>query len=213
MRSYFILLCIISIGVLAKTDVQLIKNISNDNERKLLEKYSTIESAWFELHCMQLANKMKFKHILQCKMIDSPYINAYVFASGHVYFSLAMMRQINNKHQWASILAHENAHLELKHYLKTLKKIQKPGIFFPKAKINKLLKKHEQQADDWSRQRLLQYGFDPHQIYFFLQRVAKISATNKTSNNLNLIKRIKHNKTKELINKELTKYMHNPNWW
>lgn len=201
------ILLFITTSILAQTDDQLINESTKLNEQSLLDKYNIIESVWFEKNCMSLAQTMGFNKISQCKLFDSQHINAYVLANGHVYFSLAMMQQIKNTHQWASILAHENAHLELGHYLKTLKKLQKPGLFFPKSKIKKLLRKHEEQADIWAEKRLDEYGFDSGQITFFLQRVIKKTrenkTTNKTNSHLKPSKRAINNKNKEIINHEV----------
>jgi hypothetical protein len=133
-------------------------------------------------------------------LFQSEHINAYVFDNGHVYISTAMLKLINNKHQLASILAHEYAHIELQHYLKTLYKVKKPGIFFPKKIVNILLKNLEHEADDWSRNQLKIFGFDYQQINHFLRRVQNIKGNNKNNQHLKLSKRIKATNSTEIIN-------------
>jgi len=199
----FILFLIFFNQVYAQNNEKLIDEASLRNENALLNKYSIIESEWFEKTCMDISSKMKFHKITQCKLFDSHHINAYVLSNGHVYFSQAMMKLIKNKHQWASILAHENAHLELRHYKKILKKIQNPGIFFPKSKIKKMMIKHEEQADDWSKDRLIKFGYDPKQIYYFLQRVIRSNGNNKSKSHLKPSKRTEKNLEDEIINKNL----------
>lgn len=196
-------LIVLSFQAFAKTDEQLLAQWTLENEQKLLQDHPMVASTWFQQTCLKLAQELAFKRINQCHLFRSESINAFVFNNGHVYFSTAMMKLINNKHQWASILAHEEAHVELQHYLKTLKKIKKPGFFFPKKRIKKLMRQHEQQADDWSQQKLIEKGFKPEQINYFLYRVQAIQADGKTSSHLKLSKRIHKVKQDEIINQDL----------
>ncbi|MBL4659868.1 MAG: M48 family metalloprotease [Alcanivoracaceae bacterium] len=202
-NNAFVILLLFATQLVAQTDEQVLTDWTKNNEKQLIEKYKIIQSDWFEEECLLLANKMEFNKLDKCKLFQSEHINAYVFDNGHVYFSLALMQQIRNKHQWASILAHENAHIELHHYLKSLKKIKKPGVFFPKSKIKKTLKKHEKQADLWAQQRLDQFGFDTTQIYYFLQRVKDIKGSVKSHTHSKLSRRIKKTGTKEINNQTL----------
>jgi len=201
--SGLLFLILFSTQLFAITEKQQLQDWTKKNEAFLVDKYQFIESDWFKQECLQLAKIMEFNKINQCNLFQSGNINAYVFDNGHVYFSSAMMKLINNKHQWASILAHENAHIELQHYLKTLRKIKKPGVFFPKKRIKKLLIKHEKEADMWSENVLKKFNFNTEQIYFFLQRVKKIKGAKKNHRHLNLSKRIKATKKKEIINQKL----------
>jgi len=203
--SFFLLL--FSTQLIAQTDEQNLADWTKNNEQHLIEKYKIIQSDWFEKGCLLLAKKMQFNKLDECKLFQSEHINAYVFDNGHVYFSLALMQQIRNKHQWASILAHENAHIELHHYLKSLKKIKNPGVFFPQSKIKKTLKKHEQQADQWAQQKLNQFGFDATQIYYFLQRVENIKGNIKSHTHSKLSKRIKKTDIEEIKDQTLISHI------
>ncbi|MBL4773527.1 MAG: M48 family metalloprotease [Alcanivoracaceae bacterium] len=191
--------------LIATTDEQMLIDWTNDAELHLTQKYKIIQSDWFEEECLLLAKEMEFNKVYQCTLFDSPYINAYVFNNGHVYFSYAMMQLIKNKHQWASILAHENAHLELQHYIKMLKKINKPSLFFSKTKIKKILKKHEKEADQWSATTLTRFGYNPKQIFYFLQRVKNIKSSKKRSTHLKLSDRTKKPDTVEIVDQILIK--------
>ncbi len=204
-KTYFIYLFLatLSLSVFAKSDKQQLAEWTIENENKLLINYPTIKSTWFEVTCLELAKSMHFNQLNQCRLFKSDHINAYVFNNGHVYFSSAMMALINNKHQWASILAHENAHIELQHYLKTLQKIKQPGFFFPKRKIKKLIRNNEQEADNWSEKKLQEYGFQTNQIVFFLKRVKTIQAKNKSKTHLKLSKRITTTKKPEILDEHL----------
>ncbi len=196
-----------SFQLFAQTDEQLLADWTKKNEQILLKNNEVIESSWFQEKCLALAKQMEFTHVKQCHLLDSKTINAYVFNNGHVYFTSAMMRLINNKHQWASILAHENGHLVLKHYLKTLQKVKKPGFFFPKHKVNKRLKQNELEADEWAKNKLLEFKMDDSQIYYFLQRVESIKGPSKTKAHLKNTKRIKRPHEKEVMDKLLIKHL------
>jgi hypothetical protein len=204
-KTYIIafFLIILSISLYAKTDEQQLKEWTIENEKKLLEENPIVKSDWFEKECLKLAKIMQLDAINTCQLFQSEHINAYVFDNGHVYFSTAMLQLINNEHQLASILAHEYAHIEFQHYIKTLKKIKKPGIFFPKKRINKLLKKHEKEADKWSESRLKKFGFNPQQINYFLQRVRILTPKKSSNHHLKLSKRIKTTVGLEIKNQKM----------
>jgi predicted Zn-dependent protease len=187
----------------AQNDEQLLSDWTRENEKILTENNNIIPSKWFETECLSLAKKMQFNKLIQCSLFESESINAYVFDNGHVYFSSSLFKQLKNTHQWASILAHENAHIELKHYLKTIKVLRKPGLFFPKTKIKKTLKKHERQADEWARNVLAEYGYDSSQVNYFLLRIKKLHGNKKSLSHLRLSKRINNPQTIEVIDRQL----------
>jgi hypothetical protein len=197
-KTIFAIMVFLSSSTQAQDDERLLQEWTKKNEAQLLDKYTIMKSKWFESSCLALAVQLDFNSVNACYLINSPHINAYVFNNGHVYISIEMMKRINNKHQWASILAHENAHIELNHYIKMLKKIKKPGLFFPKSKIKKIMKKHEKEADAWAEVRLKTYGFDSSQIYYFLQRVDKV-VKNKSKLHLKPRNRVLKPKVAELI--------------
>jgi hypothetical protein len=209
----FRILCFVLLNlnsqVWAQNDAQQLQDWTKENEKKLQDKYPMIESDWFEQQCLLLAVKLEFKKTSQCKLFKSDNINAYVFDNGHVYFSLAMLKLFTNKHQWASVLAHENAHIELQHYLKMLKKIQNPDVFFPKRKIKKMLKKHEQEADNWAQQKLLEFDMDPSQVSYFLKRVSKLNKAKNSKTHHKINKRIGHKLGLEIIDDEFISAINN----
>ncbi len=198
----FILICS-SFQLFAQSDEQLLSDWTKKNELLLLKNNDIIESSWFQEACLDLAKQLELTQIKQCQLLDSTSINAFVFNNGHVYFTNSMMRLINNKYQWASILAHETAHLVLQHYLKTLKKVKKPGFFFPKRKINKRLKQNELEADEWAKNKLLEFKMDANQIYYFLKRVESNRSKPKNNTHLKASKRIQVPKKEELIDEPL----------
>lgn len=199
----FILLLLFCGLIQAQIAADSLTQATQFNEKNLLKKSPILNSPALEKRCLALALILQFEQINQCKIIRSKSINAYVLANGHVYLTSALMHNINNSHQWAAILAHENAHLALNHYAEMLQTYQKPGFFFPKAKLKKMRQKQEQQADDWSRKRLEQGGFDNQQIYYFMQRVIKISGNNKSFSHIAPAKRSQKADTVELIEQKL----------
>ncbi len=203
MPLILVILAFFTFPSMAKSNSEILFERTQLLEKNLLENNKILPSPLLEKKCMDMAKSMLFNQIKQCKIIDSTQINAYVLANGHVYFSVAMMQQIKNEHQWAAILAHENAHLELNHYEKTLIKLQKPGLFFPKLKIKKMMRKHENQADEWSMKHLKKMGYDADQNYFFMQRVIKILGNRRSNSHIKTSKRAKSSNSTELIDAEL----------
>jgi hypothetical protein len=197
-----LILLILSFQLYAKSYQQKLEEWTSLNETKLLDKYSLVPSEWFSKDCIELAKQLNFDKIIQCELLDSKEINAYVLDNGHVYFSKAMMELLKNKNQWASILAHENAHLELNHYIKRLKKFEKPSVFFTKTRLKKFMIKQEDEADQWASDYLKKNGFDENQINYFLIRVNLLKGFEKSKNHKKLKKRIKKHSKKELIDKE-----------
>ena len=201
MKFLLVIFCVFP--AFAQSDAEFLSQWTQVNEKKLLAKNTIIPSAWFEKTCLKLAHKLNFERVVSCKVIHAKEINAYVFNNGHVYFTLPLLKVIKNKHQWAAVLAHENAHVVLNHYLKMLKKIKKPGFFFPKKRIKKMLKRHELEADEFAKKTLKQQGFDYSQIYYFLKRVSH-SATKKPNNShLKPLARTQKSQTVEIIDEEL----------
>ena len=190
-------------SVFAQSDESLIQEWTLKNESKLIEEYQIIDSDWFEQTCLQLALQLDFRQIVQCKLLRSDEINAYVFNNGHVYFTSSMLQLFTNKHQWAIVLAHENGHVVLKHYVKMLRKMNKPGIFFPKRRIKKMLQRHEKEADDYAKEVIQQHEFDYSQISYFLKKVQKLSVKPKNKTHLKLSRRIDTEPQKEQINQQM----------
>ena len=162
-----------------------------------MAKYEEIKSDWFSNQCHQLIEDLHLEQLKNCKLIKSKYSNAYVLANGDVYFTLSMMKLIHNKHQWAVILAHENAHLELKHYQQLADKIQNPDFFFPKKKYKKLREKVELEADDWAKTIVEKHGFNSDQVSYYLQRIESGKKDKRTS------QKIKKDDANEIIDLEL----------
>lgn len=198
-----LLICFLSFQISAKNYQQRLQEWNDLNEKKLLEEHQIIKSDWFDDGCIELSKQLEFNKITQCKLFDSNELNAFVLNNGHVYFSKGLMKQIKNSHQWASILAHENAHLELNHYIKRLKKFEKPGVFFPKTRLKKFMIRQEDEADSWAANYLNNMGFEESQIYYLLIRVDKINSSIKSEDHRKLKSRIKKLKKPEQLDLQL----------
>ena len=198
-----LILLVLSFQLFAKSHQQRLEEWTALNEIKMLERYQIIQTDWFSRDCLKLASKMKFDKIIKCNVLDSEELNAYVLNNGHVYFSKPLMKLINNKHQWASILAHENAHLELNHYIKRLIKLDKPSLFFTKSRLKKFMKKQEEEADQWASNYLKDKGFDENQIYYFFNRVAKAQESKMSTTHKRPKHRMKKHSKKEIFNNKL----------
>ena len=200
-----LLLSYITTSNAQNSNVQL-KQWTAAHEKKLIEKYKTINSSWFQEICLELSDNLQFKNISKCTLLESSLINAYVFNNGHVYFTSSLLKLVKNKDQWASIIAHENAHLELKHYQKTLDKINHPDFFFPKKKFKKLLKNNEKEADEWAKLQLNKNHYKSSQIYYFLKRVSSLKKQeSNTKSHLKLSKRATKPESLEIIDRKIVK--------
>lgn len=202
------LLVFSSFTLYAQSDEQLLESWTKKNVQLLFNNNNFITSQWFNQYCISLAKELEFSKIKKCYLIDSQKINAYVFNNGNVFFTSGMVKLINNKHQWAAILAHENAHIVLKHYLKTLKKHTKPDTFFPKKRYKKRLKLNEKEADEWAHLKLLDFKLNPNQIYYFLKRAEESTGKQKNQTHLNTANRINKPSEKEQIDDELINNIH-----
>lgn len=188
---------IVSVFVLLNSMIVLSKDSQDisELEQQLLDKYRLVQSARFKEDCVSLVKSLQLKKINDCFLLESEDINAFVLNNGHVYFTSAVFDFLNNRDQWASIIAHENAHLVLDHYSKRVEKINKPDLFFTKSRLKKFIKKQELEADEWAESHLLMHQFDPHQVRFFLLRVEKKLGKKRSKFHLKINKRIHKNNT------------------
>jgi len=152
-------------------------------EKLLLEQFPIRASSEFNKDCMSVILKLKVESNYRCYLLESEDPNAFIFESGRIYISIGMLKLFRNQDQWASIVAHEIAHIELSHHKERLKKIKKPGFFFTKSRLKKLIKKQEKEADDWSYKQLKLRGLDPNQVAHLIQR---LSETNLSSSDFHI---------------------------
>ncbi|WP_395373026.1 M48 family metalloprotease [Marinicella sp. W31] len=150
---------------------KLILELADSVEKQLLNQYPLMHSVEFESLCFGLAAELKAAKLRTCRLIHAPFDNAYALANGNVYVTTSLLKKIRNLHQLGHILAHEWAHLELRHHLKLALKYQNPGVFFPKSKIKKMRKKHEREADTWANEKLHEKGYRIDQMIFVFARL------------------------------------------
>ena len=207
--TYFFLFSLLSIAVAAdkktQDDQELLLELAEKVEQRLLSQYPVMHSTEFEALCFGLAREFETARLRSCRLIQAPFDNAYALANGNVYITTTLLKKIRNLHQLGHILGHEWAHLELKHHIKLARKYQKPGFFFPKSKLKKMRKKHEREADDWANNKLKQNGYRTDQMGFVFERLQKSNDTIFSREHPPLASRSKNNATTEEEHPELVK--------
>lgn len=179
-----------------------VQSHSRDLEKTLLDTYDVLESPAFESRCLALAAKLDLAEVKSCKLLNTDNINAFAMQSGTIYFTKGMMSLFNNAQQWSFVLAHENAHLVLNHLEKRVKKLKKPGVFFTKTRVKKLLKKQEKEADEWASDWLKRFDVDEQQLSYFLSRAEKSLKNRQSKYHLKLKNRTPKANSKEIVDCE-----------
>lgn len=159
-------------GVSAKdTDQQLIENALKQ-QQKLIDKYGLLDQPQWLKSCESLIQQMSLKQFEQCQILDADYPNAYSLAHGVVMLTKGLLENIRNDDQLAHILAHEHAHLVLKHHQQAQAMVMNPPKLFTKSRIKKFYRGIEQAADDAADELLTRHHRDPKQIHHYLIRIA-----------------------------------------
>jgi TPR repeat protein/Zn-dependent protease with chaperone function len=84
--------------------------ISDEN----LQKYINEVGQTLTAHVRRRGIPYKFQ------VIDWPVVNAFAVAGGHIYITTGMLNSIDSEAELAGILAHEIAHVDLKHVIQAL---------------------------------------------------------------------------------------------
>jgi hypothetical protein len=159
-------------GVLAKDlDLQLIEN-AQKQQQKLIDKYGLLDQPQWLKSCQSLIQQMSLKQFEECQILDADYPNAYSLAHGVVMLTKGLLENIRNDDQLAHILAHEHAHLVLKHHQQAQAMVMNPPKLFTKSRIKKFYRGIEQAADDAADELLIRHHRDPKQIHHYLIRIA-----------------------------------------
>ncbi len=157
-----LLLQLFNTGVLAQTLTQ-----TSQQKQQLIARYGLLETK--DSTCNKTLRKLKIKNT--CSILNSNLFNAYAFTEGSIMITKGLLQKTHNVHQLAHILAHEQAHLVLKHHHQLSGFMSKPPLFFPKRKRKKLRYQQELEADQWANQRLKTYQFMPQQIHHLWKRL------------------------------------------
>ncbi len=140
-------------------------------QTKLVEKFGLVENKWWQDRCDQLIAQMTLSGFNRCLMVDADFANAYSLAHGVLILTKGLLLNINNNDQLAHIMAHEHAHLALKHHYLALQMVKNPPTFFTKSRLKKFYRKIEQEADQQADIVLMAHGKDPKQIHHYLLRI------------------------------------------
>lgn len=155
------------------TDNQLIIDAKNQ-QQKLIDTYGLLDYAQWSETCNTLIQQMSLTHFHQCLIVNTDYPNAYSLAHGVVMLTKGLLENISNDDQLAHVLAHEHAHLTLKHHQQAQAMVMNPPKLFTKSRIKKFYRSIEREADDEADKVLLQQNFDPKQIHHYLMRIEKL---------------------------------------
>lgn len=183
---------------------QSLLNNAQKQQRILIEKYGVLDSDMWQLRCQKLMVELELHGFKQCLVLNADYANAYALAHGVVLLTHGLLSQMNNSDQLAHVLAHEHAHLELKHHQQAQDLINNPPTFFTKSRIKKFYRKIEHEADIAANQLLLEHNRDPLQIHHYWLRIEQANKKNdrkeRSGDHNKLKNRIqRHNLPPELI--------------
>lgn len=176
---------------------QLVLANAATQRQALMARYDEVGGTVFTGRCQQLLEQLQITIFTDCGLFNSPSVNAYSFADGHLYLTVGLIKRLKNNHQLAHVIAHEAAHLQLKHHFQEYQQLSQPSFFFPKRKLKKFYQNIELEADRWANQRLQKHGFDLSQIHFFWQALQRQKITSSKHNaylQLRLDKAQLHNK-------------------
>ncbi|MEZ5472671.1 MAG: M48 family metalloprotease [Marinicella sp.] len=152
-------------------DDSLIKD-AQKQQQKLIDKYGLLEQAQWLRSCENMIQQLSLKYFQQCQILNVDYPNAYSLAHGVVMLTKGLLENIRNDDQLAHVLAHEHAHLALKHHQQAQAMVKNPPKLFTKSRIKKFYRGIEQAADDAADALLVRHHRDPKQIHHYLIRIA-----------------------------------------
>lgn len=167
-------LCFSNSFASTETEIEhLVVENATGQRQELLDKYDEIAAVAFVERCQQILDQLQITVFSHCGLLRSPSVNAYSFADNHLYLASGLIKRFNNDHQLAHVIAHEAAHLQLKHHRQEYELLRRPSFFFPKRKLKKFYQKIELEADQWANKKLQKHGFDASQIHFFWQAILR----------------------------------------
>lgn len=140
-------------------------------QQQLIERYGLAAVPFWQQACDQELKALQLTHFNQCIIIDAGFANAYSLAHGVVILTSGLLQQVSNADQLAHILAHEHAHLTLRHHQQAEQLVKDPPVFFTKSRIKKFYRQIEREADEAADQWLRQLHRDPLQIHHYYQRL------------------------------------------
>ena len=161
-------------------------------QQKLINSYGLSQQPKWQKKCHKLIAELELLEFNQCLVINATFAKAYSLAHGSVVLTEGLLKNIKNDDQLAHVLAHEHAHLTLKHHQQAQQLVENPPKFFTKSRIKKFYRNIEQQADQSADGLLSQQQRDPLQVHHYLIRIEK--NTQERSND--------HHKLKDRIQRD-----------
>ncbi len=198
---YYVLIALLlqpALGLGQTVDADL-RQHATKQQQQLINQYGLSQNLHATTVCNQLMTELELIAFESCQIIQAPFANAYSTANGELILTEGLLTALRNPDQLAHILAHEYAHLHLKHHRRAYDMVKDPPVFFTKSRIKKFYRQIESAADDWADQHLPLHGFDPLQINHYLIRITQ-TAPEKSNDHEPLSDRIKrHNLPKEVV--------------
>ncbi len=158
----------------AKQDLDAASDLRQDalhQQRLLLEKHGVSQQVKWQKKCENMVASLALVKFKKCLVLAADHANAYSLAHGVVMLTEGLLHNINNDHQLAHVLAHEHAHLVLKHHQQAQQKVQNPPTFFTKSRLKKFYRQIETEADQAANETLIEHHLDPLQIHHYYLRI------------------------------------------
>lgn len=159
-------------------------------QQQLIDRYGLLDSVKFQNKCDALIEQMMLHAFKQCSLINAEFANAFSLVHGNVVLTKGLLKNIRNDDQLAHILAHEHAHLEMKHHQQAQQLLNNPPKFFTKSRVKKFYRNIEKEADFYADDILLKLKRDHLQIHHYLKRIQK-TYEETSEDHIKLSKRIK----------------------
>jgi hypothetical protein len=159
---------------LTPTQADELLSSARTQQQQLIERYGLARVPFWQQACDHELEVLKLSEFEACIIIDAGFANAWSLAHGVVILTAGLLQQVRNPDQLAHILAHEHAHLTLRHHQQAAQLVQDPPLFFTKSRIKKFYRQIEREADEAADQWLRQHQRDPLQIQHYFLRLEQL---------------------------------------
>jgi len=165
---------------------------AEQQQSKLIKTYGLSQKYRWQNKCDEMIQALQLDRFKQCLVIKATFANAYSLAHGSVILTEGLLDHINNDDQFAHVLAHEHAHLTLKHHQQAAQLVKNPPKLFTKSRIKKFYRRIEEEADKAADQLLIQQQREPLQVHHYLLRIEQ-NTTEHSNDHQKLKHRIQRN--------------------
>lgn len=175
---------------------------------KILETYSVYENPVQEAYVNKIAQALiknsyapELYNGYHVKILDSDEINAFATSGGHIFVTRGLMNCSDSEDALAAALAHEIAHIQLKHssltikssrYTSVMTKVVDPALNYTQDSelialmndcVNSVVKQlitsgyskeQEFQADSYALDLMNQTGYNPHEMITLLSKMKQV---------------------------------------